>query len=87
MAKKRKQLEIQIKQRLRGGKEMGTKGKRSREDQSWRMIMKTISKLCECLTAVMMNIPQVRYMHTIGVVVLGMAVTRPGERCHGQRVP
>jgi hypothetical protein len=53
--------------------------------------MKTISELCdelcEFITAVVMKIPQVRYMHTIGVVVLGMAVTRPGEPYHGQRVP
>ena len=49
--------------------------------------MKTISKLFEFLTAVVMKIPLVSYMHTIAMIVLAMTVTRPGERCHGQRVP
>jgi hypothetical protein len=49
--------------------------------------VKQISKLFEFVIAVMMKIPQVRYMHTIGVIVLATAITRPGERCHGQRVP
>jgi hypothetical protein len=104
--KRRKQLEIQIKQRLRGGKELGTRcedgegrqwlrgaeetaGRMEREagkDQNWRRITKTISKLSEFLTAVMMKIPQVSYMHAIGMIVLAMAVTRLGERCHSQRV-
>jgi len=100
-------LKIQIKQRLRGKKELGTRGedgegrewlrggeetagtveREAGKDQNWRRIMKTISRLFEFLTAVMMKIPQVSYMHAIGMIVLAMAVNRPGERCHGQRVP
>jgi len=57
------------------------------KDQNWRSIIKTISKLLQFLTAVVMKIPQVSYMHTIGAIVLAMAVTRPDESCHGQRVP
>jgi len=57
------------------------------KDQNWRRIMKNISKLFEFLNAVLVKIPQVRCMHTIGVIVLAMAVTRLGERCQGQRVP
>jgi hypothetical protein len=44
------------------------------------------NKLFEFLRAAVMKIPQVSYMHTIGVIVLALAVTRPGDRCHGQRV-
>lgn len=57
------------------------------KDQNWRRIMDTISKLFEFLIAVVKKISQVSYVRRIGVIVLAMAVTRPGERCQGQRIP